>query len=189
MSGGMGTAEMTAPAGTGRRESLTGSGRRCRFCDAPVSRSFADLGMSPLANTLLLPHQLANMEPFFPLHAFVCDRCFLVQVNEFEKPEAIFGDYAYFSSYSSSWLEHARRFSQSAIARFGLDSGHLVVELASNDGYLLQYFNQAGIPTLGIEPAETWRQWRSRGVSARSRSSSVGHWRMNLSRKAGGRIS
>ena len=170
MSDGMGTAEMTAPAGTGRRESLTGFGRHCRFCDAPVSRSFADLGMSPLANTLLLPHQLANMEPFFPLHAFVCDRCFLVQVNEYEKPEAIFGDYAYFSSYSSSWLEHARRFSQSAIARFGLDSGHLVVELASNDGYLLQYFNQAGIPTLGIEPAENVAAVaQQRGISTISR--------------------
>jgi 2-polyprenyl-3-methyl-5-hydroxy-6-metoxy-1,4-benzoquinol methylase len=94
------------------------------------------------------------MEPFYPLHAFVCDNCYLLQVTEFEPPENIFSDYAYFSSYSDSWLEHAQQYTEQMIERFGLDGDSQVVEVASNDGYLLQYFVEKGIPSLGVEPAE-----------------------------------
>ena len=126
---------------------------QCRFCGAPLNHSFADLGMSPLANRYLTEEQLGTMEPFFPLHALVCERCFLVQLEEFETPDAIFSDYAYFSSYSSSWLEHARSYAEMAVARFGLGSESQVVEIASNDGYLLKNFVTAGVPVLGVEPA------------------------------------
>jgi 2-polyprenyl-3-methyl-5-hydroxy-6-metoxy-1,4-benzoquinol methylase len=125
----------------------------CRFCSAPLRAVFADLGMSPLANAFLSPDQANRMEPFYPLRALVCDRCFLVQLEEFETPEHIFGDYAYFSSYSTSWLEHSRRYAEAMVRRFGLDEHSQVVELASNDGYLLQFFAERGIPVLGIEPA------------------------------------
>jgi hypothetical protein len=109
--------------------------------------------MSPLANRYLTADQVNAMEPFFPLHALVCQRCFLVQLEEFETPDAIFSDYAYFSSFSSSWLEHCRDYAEMAIDRFGLGGGSHVVELASNDGYLLQYFADRGVPVLGVEPA------------------------------------
>ncbi|HZO59453.1 MAG TPA: class I SAM-dependent methyltransferase [Solirubrobacterales bacterium] len=126
---------------------------QCRFCGAPLVHSFADLGMSPLANRYLTADQVNAMEPFFPLHALVCERCFLVQLEEFETPDAIFSDYAYFSSFSTSWLEHCRNYAETAIGRFGLGAGSQVVELASNDGYLLQYFKAQGVPVLGVEPA------------------------------------
>ena len=125
----------------------------CRFCAAPLDAVFADLGMSPLANSYLAPEQANRMEPFYPLRALVCERCFLVQLEEFETPEHIFGDYAYFSSYSTSWLEHSRRYAESMIDRFALDESSYVVEVASNDGYLLQFFHQRQIPVLGFEPA------------------------------------
>jgi hypothetical protein len=125
----------------------------CRFCSAPLRVPFADLGMSPLANSYLAPEQANAMEPFYPLRALVCERCFLVQLEEFETPQHIFGDYAYFSSYSTSWLEHSRRYAGQMVERFGLDGTSQVVELASNDGYLLQYFAERQIPVLGIEPA------------------------------------
>jgi SAM-dependent methyltransferase len=125
----------------------------CRFCAAPLSATFADLGMSPLANSYVTPERANAMEPFYPLHAYVCSQCFLVQLGEFESPEHIFSDYAYFSSYSSTWLEHSRRYVEAMTERFGLDGSSQVVEIASNDGYLLQYFVQRGIPVLGIEPA------------------------------------
>jgi SAM-dependent methyltransferase len=125
----------------------------CRFCAAPVEATFADLGMSPLANSYVAPERANAMEPFYPLHAYVCSRCFLVQLGEFESPEHIFSDYAYFSSYSSSWLEHSQRYVEAMTERFGLDASSHVVEIASNDGYLLQYFVQRDIPVLGIEPA------------------------------------
>jgi SAM-dependent methyltransferase len=125
----------------------------CRFCGAPVDAVFADLGMSPLANSYLPPERANSMEPFYPLRALVCGKCFLVQLEEFETPEQIFSDYAYFSSYSSSWLEHSRRYSQLMIERLALDGASHVVELASNDGYLLQFFHERQIPVLGIEPA------------------------------------
>ena len=125
----------------------------CRFCKAPLRTTFVDLGMSPLCQTHIAPHQLSDAEPFYPLHAFVCDRCFLVQLQEFVSPSDIFSEYAYFSSYSTSWVEHARRYTEAMTARFGLDGRTKVMEIASNDGYLLQHFAKAGIPVLGIEPA------------------------------------
>ena len=126
---------------------------QCRFCESPLSLSFADLGMSPLSNAYLKPEQLGKMEPFYPLHAWVCESCFLVQLEEFESPEHIFSDYAYFSSFSDSWLDHARRFTDQVTKRFALGASSFVVEIASNDGYLLQYFVSRGVPVLGIEPA------------------------------------
>ena len=126
---------------------------RCRFCGAELTHTFADLGMSPIANHYLTEDQLSSMEPFFPLHALACDRCFLVQLEEFETPEAIFSDYSYFSSYSTSWLDHCRSYVEMASERFGLGERSQVVELASNDGYLLQYFVERGVPVLGVEPA------------------------------------
>jgi SAM-dependent methyltransferase len=125
----------------------------CRFCSAPVEAVFADLGMSPLANSYLPPERSNAMEPFYPLRALVCGKCFLVQLEEFETPEHIFSDYAYFSSYSSSWLEHSKSYSELMIERFALNGASHVVEIASNDGYLLQYFHERHISVLGIEPA------------------------------------
>lgn len=126
---------------------------QCRFCNASLSLSFADLGMSPLSNAYLTAGQLNKMERFYPLHARVCESCYLVQLEEFESPEHIFSDYLYFSSYSDSWLEHAARYTDQMIQRFGFNTRSHVVEIASNDGYLLQYFVKQGIPVLGIEPA------------------------------------
>jgi SAM-dependent methyltransferase len=125
----------------------------CRFCQSPLEHVFCDLGMSPLANSYLRPEQVNAMERFFPLRALVCHECFLVQLEEFETAEGIFSDYAYFSSYSSSWLEHSRRYVEDMVARFGLGESSHVVEVASNDGYLLQFFHERQIPVLGIEPA------------------------------------
>jgi SAM-dependent methyltransferase len=125
----------------------------CRFCAAPLETVFADLGMSPLANSYVATQQANAMEPFYPLCALVCGQCLLVQLEEFETPEAIFSDYAYFSSYSTTWLEHSRRYVEEMVDRWSLNGSSHVVELASNDGYLLQYFVQRGIPVLGIEPA------------------------------------
>ena len=126
----------------------------CRACGAPVHVTFADLGMSPLSNSYLKPGQLELAEKFYPLHARVCERCLLVQLGEFEPPEHIFsGDYAYFSSYSDLWLKHASDYVEQMVSRFGYGKRHLAVEIASNDGYLLQYFVRKGVPVLGIEPA------------------------------------
>jgi hypothetical protein len=125
----------------------------CRFCGSPLNAVFADLGMSPLANSYLTPEQCNAMEPFYPLRALVCERCYLVQLEEYESPQSIFSHYAYFSSYSTSWLEHSRRYAAAVIERFALGPQSQVVEIASNDGYLLQYFKDQGIPVLGIEPA------------------------------------
>jgi SAM-dependent methyltransferase len=125
----------------------------CRFCGQTLEQIFVDLGMSPLANSYLSASQLHQMEPFYPLRVYVCGGCLLVQAEEFESPEAIFGDYAYFASYSDTWLEHAKAYTEIATQRFHLGSGSLVIEVASNDGYLLQYFAARGIPVLGIEPA------------------------------------
>ena len=126
----------------------------CRFCKTPLRHTFVDLGMSPLANSYLTPAQLQHMEPFYPLHVYVCEQCLLVQLEEWESPEAIFGDYTYFSSYSDSWLQHAKTYVDMATERFSLGPHTQVVEIASNDGYLLQYFVAKHIPVLGIEPAE-----------------------------------
>jgi SAM-dependent methyltransferase len=125
----------------------------CRFCGAPVTDVFADLGMSPLANDYVPAEHVNAMERFYPLRALVCAKCFLVQLEQFETPERIFSDYAYFSSYSSSWLEHSRRYAEQMIERLGLDGDSQVVEIASNDGYLLQFFAERQIAVLGVEPA------------------------------------
>lgn len=125
----------------------------CRACGSLLQHTFIDLGLSPLANSYVPAERMRGGEMFFPLHAYVCERCFLVQLEEFESPEHIFSDYAYFSSYSKSWLCHAEQYAKAMIKRFGLDATNKVVEIASNDGYLLQYFVEPGIPVLGIEPA------------------------------------
>lgn len=125
----------------------------CRFCSAELDHTFVDLGMSPLCESYLTQDQLNHMEPFYPLHVRVCGACFLVQLEAYVTPEHIFSDYAYFSSYSDSWLAHGRAYTGAMIDRFGLGPRHLVVELASNDGYLLQHFVARGIPVLGVEPA------------------------------------
>lgn len=127
----------------------------CRFCGGTGLHTVTDLGMSPFANNYLNPEQATEPEPFFPLHAVVCDRCWLVQLTAEADPEAIFHDYRYFSSFSDTMLAHARTYAEAMRERFGLGPESLVVEVASNDGYLLQYFKRAGIPVLGIEPSET----------------------------------
>jgi SAM-dependent methyltransferase len=125
----------------------------CRFCSAPLEHTFVDLGMSPLCESYVPRERLGAMEPFYPLHVRICEQCLLVQLEEFVAPEDIFTEYAYFSSYSDSWVAHAREYVDAAVERFGLDADSLVVELASNDGYLLQHVVERGIPALGVEPA------------------------------------
>jgi SAM-dependent methyltransferase len=125
----------------------------CRFCRAPLRHTLVDLGMSPLCESYLTTEQLNRMEPFYPLHVFVCGSCFLAQLEEYVSPESIFSEYAYYSSYADSWLQHAKNYTDLMIGRFGIHPGSHVVELASNDGYLLQYFVERGIPVLGVEPA------------------------------------
>ncbi len=129
--------------------------KHCSFCNNPLQHTFVDLGMSPIANDYLTPEKLRSAEKFYPLHTHICEKCLLVQLEEFESPEHIFGDgdYAYFSSYSKSWLAHAQAYTELMIERFGFNSNTQVIELASNDGYLLQYFQAQGIPVLGVEPA------------------------------------
>jgi SAM-dependent methyltransferase len=127
--------------------------RHCRFCGTSLNHTFVDLGMSPLCQDHVQPGELNSMEPFYPLHAFVCEKCFLVQLDEYVAPSDIFKDYAYFSSYSDSWLKHVSRYSDMMVERFGYNEKSLVAEMASNDGYLLQYFHSKKIPVLGIEPA------------------------------------
>jgi 2-polyprenyl-3-methyl-5-hydroxy-6-metoxy-1,4-benzoquinol methylase len=125
----------------------------CRFCGALLRHTFVDLGMSPLCESYVSFEQLNEMEPFYPLHVYVCEKCFLVQLQEYVSVDAIFSDYAYFSSYSDSWLQHASNYVDQMVERFSFTRDSYVVELASNDGYLLQYFVAKGIPVLGVEPA------------------------------------
>ena len=125
----------------------------CLFCGNQLSHTFVDLGMSPPCESYRTPDQHNEMEEFYPLHAYVCEKCFLVQLQEYITPENIFSDYAYFSSYSDSWLQHAKNYVEMAVERFQLNDQSQVVEIASNDGYLLQYFVAKGISSLGIEPA------------------------------------
>lgn len=127
----------------------------CRFCGTELTHTFVNLGVSPVANDYLPADALDRMEPFYPLHARVCKKCLLVQLPPVQAPESFFNDqYAYFSSFSDSWLAHSRDYASTMIRRFGLGPDQRVVEIASNDGYLLQYFKEAGIPVLGIEPAQ-----------------------------------
>ena len=127
--------------------------RECRSCGTELKHTFVDLGMSPVANSNIKPDHSQQMEPFYPLHAYVCDSCFLVQLEQYQSPGEIFSDYVYFSSYSESWLKHARDYSEHMIATFAIDKSSQVIEIASNDGYLLRNFKEREIPVLGIEPA------------------------------------
>jgi hypothetical protein len=144
-----------------RRQNLTepiaggpaSSGARCRFCAAPLTHTFVDLGMSPLCESYVSREQLNQMEAFYPLHVQVCDQCFLVQLQQYVSADHIFTEYAYFSSYSETWLKHAADYVDMIVSRLGLGKDSLAIELASNDGYLLQNFVKKGIPALGVEPA------------------------------------
>ncbi len=142
--------DASAPQSTARPAP---AGPACRFCGAALDRVILDLGMSPLCESFLQADELDSMEPFYPLRVQVCEACWLVQLAEYVAPEQIFTEYAYFSSFSDSWVAHAGRFARSMIEREGLDGRSLVVELGSNDGYLLRHFVAADIPVLGIEPA------------------------------------
>ena len=125
----------------------------CRFCGTRLERTFVDLGMSPLCESYVGPEAINHPETVYPLHALICEKCLLVQLDEYVSPGEIFSDYAYFSSYSDSWLAHSKRYTDLMVERFGLNARSQVMEIASNDGYLLQYFVKKGIPVLGIEPA------------------------------------
>jgi len=127
--------------------------RGCLSCGTALQHTFVDLGMSPLCESYVPKERLNEAEPFYPLHVYVCDQCFLVQLEEYVSPEAIFTEYAYFSSYADSWVEHMRRYADMITQRLSLTRDSLVVEVASNDGYLLQHFVEKGIPVLGVEPA------------------------------------
>ena len=127
---------------------------QCRFCGETLNYTFVDLGMSPLCESYISVQQLNTMEPFYPLHVYVCGACFLVQLKQYVSQQEIFTEYAYFSSYSNDWLKHAERYVSMATERFALGPSSMVVEVASNDGYLLQYFVEHGIPAFGIEPAQ-----------------------------------
>ncbi len=138
---------------------------RCRFCEAPLNQVLIDLGMSPLCEGYVPAEKLNSMEPFYPLYVYVCERCFLVQLEEYVAPKDIFSEYAYFSSYSTSWREHAKTYTELMRACLGIDHRSKVVEIGSNDGYLLEYFAQAGVPVLGVEPAANVAQAaQARGV-------------------------
>ncbi len=146
----VGTGSETASLGHG---AAVPGATACRHCGAPLELTVVDLGKSPLCQTVLTTEQLEQVEAFYPLHVRACERCWLVQIPQFVPPEDIFTEYAYFSAYSDSWVEHARRYVEAMTERLGLGSDSLVVELASNDGYLLQHFLPKGIPVLGVEPA------------------------------------
>ena len=138
---------------------------QCRFCEAPLNHLLIDLGMSPLCESYVPADKLNSMEPFYPLHVYVCKQCFLVQLEEYVAPKVIFSEYAYFSSYSTSWRQHAKAYTDKMRRELGLDERSLVVEIGSNDGYLLEYFVQAGVPVLGVEPAANVAEAaRARGV-------------------------
>ncbi|AXE16424.1 SAM-dependent methyltransferase [Runella rosea] len=139
---------------------------KCRFCNTKLEHTFIDLVNSPASNSFLTKEQLNEPETFFPLKVFTCHSCFLVQVDEYKKSDSIFdSNYVYFSSYSKSWLAHAKQYTDLMVKRFGFNSQSLVTEIASNDGYLLQYFKEKGIPTLGIEPtSNTAEVARAKGI-------------------------
>ena len=139
---------------------------QCRFCQNPLSREFVDLVNSPPSNSYLRAEQLAEPEIFYPLRVFVCEKCLLVQIDEFKKADEIFDEnYAYFSSFSKSWLEHSRRYVEMMCERFGFDENSQVIEVASNDGYLLQFFREKNVPVLGIEPTlSTAKAAREKGI-------------------------
>lgn len=138
----------------------------CRFCQTPLTHVLCDLRMSPLSNSYQKFENVHLGEKFYPLKVWVCDQCYLAQLEEFESPDAIFSDYLYFSSFSTSWVEHARRYCDMMTERFGFDESSQIVEIASNDGYLLQHFKAKGIPVLGVEPAANVAEvaWNERQI-------------------------
>ena len=136
-----------------REASKGGSRAGCRFCGEPLTDTVVDLGMSPLCESYVRVEELNAMERFYPLHVYVCRSCWLVQLEQYVSADHIFTEYAYFSSYSDSWVQHAKAYTERMIARFGLGERSQVIELASNDGYLLQWFVKAGVPAMGVEPA------------------------------------
>jgi C-methyltransferase C-terminal domain/Putative zinc binding domain/Methyltransferase domain len=144
---------LTTVKSDGASQTKSVEGARCRLCDSRLEATFVDLGMSPLCENYLTANQLDHMEPYFPLHVLVCGNCFLVQLREYVKPDSIFTEYAYFSSYSTSWVEHARKYCHMIAERLRLGQKSDVFEIASNDGYLLQHFLALGVPVTGIEPA------------------------------------
>ncbi len=139
---------------------------KCRFCKNELTHGFVDLQNSPPSNSFLTASQLNKMEAYYPLNIFTCDHCFLVQIDEYKDATEIFdGDYVYFSSFSKSWLAHAKRYCNTMVERFGLNASSAVMEIASNDGYLLQYFKELGVPVLGIEPtANTAEVAQAKGI-------------------------
>lgn len=141
----------------------------CRFCQTPLTHVLCDLRMSPLSNSYQKFENVHLGEKFYPLKVWVCDQCYLAQLEEFESPDAIFSDYLYFSSFSTSWVEHARRYCDMMTERFGFNESSQIVEIASNDGYLLQHFKAKGIPVSAWSPPPTWRKWH--GTNGRSRAS------------------
>ena len=141
------------------------SKHQCRLCGAELTRTFVDLGMSPLCESYIPEEALDEAESFYPLHVRLCEACLLVQLPAYVSGESIFSDYAYFSSYSDSWVAHAKRYAQAMVERLDLASDSLVTEVASNDGYLLQHFQATGIPVLGVEPAANVAEAaRARGI-------------------------
>jgi 2-polyprenyl-3-methyl-5-hydroxy-6-metoxy-1,4-benzoquinol methylase len=140
----------------------------CRFCNNTLTNEFVDLGFSPPSNAYLKAANLNEPETYFPLRIMVCEKCFLVQIDEFAKHDDIFNaDYAYFSSFSTSWLAHAKAYTQMMVKRFGFNAQSQVIEIASNDGYLLQYFKEQGVPVLGIEPtANTAAAAKEKGIDS-----------------------
>lgn len=150
-----------------RRQTARSAGQ-CRLCGAPLTRTFVDLGMSPLCEDFRPEELLDSVEYYYPLHVYVCEECFLVQLKQYVSPESIFTEYAYFSSYSNSWVAHAKTYCEQVTQRYGLGPKSLVVELASNDGYLLQHFGPLGVRVLGIEPAANVAQTAiDRGIPTR----------------------
>ena len=147
------TSTLDQPGRTAEQTESIATTAHCLFCKAPLRHTFVDLGMSPLCESYRTSDQLNQMEPFYPLHVKVCEECFLVQLEQYVSAEHIFTEYAYFSSFSDSWLKHSANYVDMISSRLGLGNHSLVVELASNDGYLLQYFVKQGIPVLGVEPA------------------------------------
>ncbi|HEV2454869.1 MAG TPA: class I SAM-dependent methyltransferase [Verrucomicrobiae bacterium] len=132
---------------------ITEPNPKCLFCSSPLTQTFVDLGMSPLCESYVSQAQLNQMEPFYPLHVRVCAQCYLVQLQQYVSPEHIFTEYAYFSSFSETWLAHAKDYVDMIVQRLHLGPGNLAIELGSNDGYLLRNFVKKGVPALGVEPA------------------------------------
>ena len=146
----------------------------CRFCKNPLTYEFADLVNSPPSNSYLRAEQLNEPEVFYPLRVFVCEKCFLVQIDEYKKADEIFDEnYAYFSSFSKSWLAHSKKYVEMMSKRFRFDENSQIIEIASNDGYLLQYFKEKNIPVLGIEPTNSTAQAAREKESKRGRTFSA----------------